>query len=97
EGAKIRVTTSSRSQTTTFLIEDNGVGIPDASLPHVFDRFYRADGARSEGHETRGFGLGLSLAKLIADLHQGEIVLSSTPGKGTRALVRLPAAKAQRP
>ncbi len=82
-------------------IIDHGVGIQSSSLPHVFDRFYRADDARTRdisftsindsSGEPQGFGLGLSLAKLIADLHNGEIILSSTPGHGTTASVVLPA------
>ena len=92
EGSTVRISVSSTSQTATLIIEDSGVGITPDALPHVFDRFYRADDARSTQMQTNGFGLGLSLAKLIADLHNGEIILSSTPGRGTRALVRLPAA-----
>lgn len=74
-------------------IQDTGVGIPADALPHIFDRFYRADSARvsdSTPNTAQGFGLGLSLAKLIADLHGGEIILSSTPGAGTNAAVILP-------
>jgi len=91
EGSEVRVVTSSTPQTVTILVEDSGPGIAADALPHVFDRFYRANDART-GEGTSGFGLGLSLAKLIADLHNGEIIMSSTEGKGTRALVRLPAA-----
>jgi two-component system sensor histidine kinase CiaH len=74
-------------------IQDKGKGIEHSALPHVFDRFYRADSSRnnaSEGSVTQGYGLGLSLAKLIADLHGAEIVLTSTPGSGTSAAVILP-------
>lgn len=87
----IRITTASRPPATTLIIEDNGPGISEEALPHVFDRFYRAEKSRG-GQQPRGYGLGLSLAKLIADLHRAEIILTSTPGKGTQALVRLPAA-----
>jgi two-component system sensor histidine kinase CiaH len=76
-------------------VQDSGVGIPQESLPHIFDRFYRADAARNT-QEHHGFGLGLSLAKLIADLHNAEIILSSSPGSGTEALVILPAAPTPR-
>jgi two-component system sensor histidine kinase CiaH len=93
EGSTIRIVSSSRAQTVTLLIEDSGSGISPEALPHVFDRFYRADDSRStNGSAPHGFGLGLSLAKLIADLHNSEIVLTSTVGKGTQAVVRLPAA-----
>jgi two-component system, OmpR family, sensor histidine kinase CiaH len=90
KGSTVRLTSSSRAQAVTVVIEDSGPGIPADALPHVFDRFYRADKARSE-QGVRGFGLGLSLAKLIADLHYGEIILTSAPEKGTQAIVRLPA------
>ena len=88
-GSEVRIVTSATKHAATIMIEDTGPGISAEALPHVFDRFYRADDARSTG-QSHGFGLGLSLAKLIADLHNGEIILTSTPGKGTRALVRLP-------
>lgn len=89
-GSTVRFVTASSGYTATLLVEDSGPGIPPEALPHVFDRFYRAD--KSRGNTTAsGFGLGLSLAKLIADLHGGEIIMTSTQGKGTQALVRLPA------
>lgn len=72
-------------------IHDKGRGISADALPHIFDRFYRADDSRDrkEGSAS-GFGLGLSLAKLIVDLHDGEIIISSSPGSGTRARIILP-------
>lgn len=90
-GSTVHIRTYRRDKTVNVAVEDSGPGIPLESLPHVFDRFYRADTARQSSQQASGYGLGLSLAKLIADLHRGEIVLSSTPGKGTRAVVRLPA------
>lgn len=74
----------------TVEIIDEGMGIPGEALPHVFDRFYRADDARS-AQGAHGFGLGLSLAKLIADLHSGEITLTSRAQQGTTAAISLPA------
>lgn len=88
----VHVKTSVRGSTVSFMVEDIGPGIPAEALPHVFDRFYRADAARNSEQKTSGFGLGLSLAKLIADVHGAEIVLSSTAGKGTQAIVNLPLA-----
>lgn len=83
----------------TVEISDNGSGIPAGDLPHVFDRFYRADNSRSRSlsgtasaaNPSQGFGIGLSLAKLIADLHTGEIVITSTTGakSGTTVEVHL--------
>jgi len=63
----------------TLTVEDNGVGISKEDLPHVFDRFYRGDKAR----ETEGYGLGLSIAKSIVDLHNANINVESKIGKGT--------------
>lgn len=91
EHTEVRLVTSSTNQAVTVMIEDSGPGINASALPHVFDRFYRADSARTTSG-AQGFGLGLSLAKLIADLHNGEIILTTAEGRGTRALVRLPSA-----
>lgn len=70
-------------------VRDSGVGISQAALPHVFDRFYRADGART--HEGGGAGLGLAIAAWIVRAHQGKIKISSTPGTGTQVTIELPA------
>lgn len=90
-GSAVYVRTEVAGHTAKISIQDSGVGIPPEALPHIFDRFYRADSARST-KEHKGFGLGLSLAKLIADVHNAEIILSSIPDQGTEAQVLLPAA-----
>ncbi|WP_119316477.1 PAS domain-containing protein, partial [Calidithermus terrae] len=69
-------------------VVDTGVGIAPEHLPHVFERFYRADPSRSR--DSGGTGLGLSIAKWVVEQHGGEIRLQSEPGKGTTAVVRLP-------
>jgi heavy metal sensor kinase len=69
-------------------IVDTGVGIPEADLPHIFERFFRVDQTRSRAEG--GSGLGLSIAKWIVEAHGGQIEASSTFGSGTSILVRLP-------
>ncbi|MCL1848991.1 MAG: HAMP domain-containing histidine kinase [Clostridiales bacterium] len=72
------------------IVQDEGVGIPDHAIPHIFDRFYRADESRTR--ETGGSGLGLSIAKWIAQRHHGSIEAMSRDGIGTRMTVLLPIA-----
>jgi two-component system sensor histidine kinase BaeS len=72
----------------TFTVEDHGAGIAPEDLPHVFTPFFRADPSRSR--RTGGFGLGLSLARSIAEAHGGRLELASEPGRGTRAVLVLP-------
>jgi two-component system sensor histidine kinase CiaH len=74
-------------------ITDHGIGIEPAALDHVFDRFYRADSSRNKT-ATGGFGLGLSIAKMIADVHAATITLTSRPKHGTTVTVVLPNAHA---
>ena len=69
-------------------VRDTGMGISKEHLPHIFDRFYRADSARSI--ENGGTGLGLSIVKLIAEQHGGYVKVESTLGVGTQFQVWLP-------
>ena len=71
------------------LVRDTGVGIGEDDLPHVFERFYRADPARNR--DSGGTGLGLPIARWIARQHGGDVTLESTAGHGTTAIIRLPA------
>jgi two-component system, OmpR family, sensor kinase len=77
-----------------ILVRDQGIGIPEAELPHVFDRFLRGTSAGSQN--SAGHGLGLPLAKAIVDAHGGSIVLESNAGKGTTASVFIPLAEKMR-
>jgi two-component system, OmpR family, sensor histidine kinase CiaH len=70
-------------------ITDQGMGIKASEIPYIFERFYRADSARSK-HKTGGYGLGLAIAKNIIDLHGGSITAESTPDQGTTFSVILP-------
>lgn len=83
---QLRLTTSSRS--AVIQVEDNGIGIPAADLPHIFERFYRVDTARSR--QTGGFGLGLAIAQQIITAHRGRITATSTLEKGSTFQIELP-------
>jgi heavy metal sensor kinase len=69
-------------------VADTGVGISEADLSHVFERFYRAD--KSRNRDSGGSGLGLSIAKWIADVHHGAIEAHSVPNRGTTVVITLP-------
>lgn len=69
-------------------VRDEGPGIAVKDLPHIFERFYRADSSRTK-HGERGYGLGLSIAKKLVEQHNGKITVSSTLGKGTTFAVKL--------
>ena len=88
EGGEINVSCFSIGDFATVRISDSGVGIPKDDLPHIFDRFYRVDKARSR--ESGGTGLGLSIAYDIVALHGGEIRLESEVGNGSTFTVLLP-------
>lgn len=75
--------------TVTVSIKDEGPGISEEDLPHIFDRFYRADKSRTKS-DVEGFGLGLSIAKQIIERHNGSISVESKEGKGTTFSVKLP-------
>jgi len=70
-------------------ILDKGIGISEKDIPHIFDRFYRADSARSKSN-IGGYGLGLSIAKKIVDIHRGSIYIESKLKKGTTVIIHFP-------
>lgn len=80
---------TSRTGGVRLEIEDGGQGIPREDLPYIFERFYKADKARTRG-SSGGTGLGLAIVKNIVDAHQGTIQADSEPGQGTTFVIRLP-------
>ena len=88
DDGKITVKLRRAGRDAVLEISDTGVGIPEEDLPHVFDRFYRVDKARSR--ETGGTGLGLSIVQQIVRLHAGSVTVQSKPGVGTTFTVQLP-------
>ncbi|MEE8369513.1 MAG: HAMP domain-containing sensor histidine kinase [Dehalococcoidia bacterium] len=88
-GTSVRVQLRPLSGRAQIQVSDKGRGIPAEALPHIFDRFYRVDKARSR--EMGGAGLGLSIAKWIVDSHKGTIQVESEPQEGTRVAVEFPA------
>lgn len=86
--SQIRLSASENNSQVQIKVSNQGEGIDPNDLPHIFERFYRADSSRS-GTES-GFGLGLSLAKNIIDLHDGKLSIASEPGKQTTATITLP-------
>jgi signal transduction histidine kinase len=87
--SQITIQLGRRNNRAEFIISNLGKGISATDLPHIFDRFYRADNART-GNEKTSFGLGLSLAKTIVSLHHGELSATSAPDKKTTFTVLLP-------
>jgi len=89
-GGEVQVKLTAQAGLALFTVSDNGPGISAEDLPHVFERFYRADKSRSTG----GNGLGLSISKAIVEAHGGTIEVASETGAGTTFFVRLPTAPA---
>ncbi|MDD5833087.1 MAG: ATP-binding protein [Clostridiales bacterium] len=81
DGGYVRVDVRRENGHAVLSVEDNGIGIPEDKQSHVFERFYRVDKSRSR--ETGGTGLGLAIVKHIAEIHNAQIKLQSTVGKGT--------------
>jgi two-component system, OmpR family, sensor histidine kinase SenX3 len=87
-GGRVEVTGGFEDSEVVIRISDTGIGIPEAKLPRIFERFYRVDKARSK--ETGGTGLGLSIVKHVAENHGGRVAVESTPGEGSTFTVYLP-------
>jgi len=94
EGGAVKMSLQVHPSFVELAVEDNGRGIPTEHLPHIFDRFYRVPGQGTAPTPEQGLGLGLSFVAWIVKAHNGKIEVESTPGKGTRFLIRLPNAGA---
>ena len=88
EGDTITISLDTANGQAYLEVADTGIGIEPEHLPHILERFYRVDRARSR--QSGGSGLGLAIVKEIAEQHGGEVTVASQPGKGSRFTVRLP-------
>jgi two-component system, OmpR family, phosphate regulon sensor histidine kinase PhoR len=88
EGGTVRVRLTIDDDRIRTDVSDTGIGVPAHELPHLFERFYKADKARNRA--GGGSGLGLSIVHKIVEMHGGDITVSSHPGEGTAFVVTLP-------
>lgn len=88
--SEVNVSLVQDSKHALIKIKDQGIGIKATELPYIFERFYRADSARSK-KQADGYGLGLAIAKNIIDMHKGKIDANSQIDKGTEFTISLPA------
>jgi PAS domain S-box-containing protein len=87
EGGRVRITLNVHDGEYEISVEDEGIGMSEEQLAHIFDRFYRAD---SSDTAVQGVGLGMSIVRNIVLAHQGDIHVDSQPGSGTRVCITLP-------
>ena len=92
-GGSVRMQLGPANGRVALSVADTGIGIAPGDLPHIFDRFWRADSARTRTGERPGAGLGLAICKWIAEAHGGQIDVVSRPGRGTTFTVVLPSAQ----
>lgn len=95
EKTNVEILTWSKDHSVVIAVKDQGIGVDEADIPHLFDRFFRADKARQKT-QTLGYGLGLSIAKKIIDIHRGTIEVESVAGMGATFLLILPKKRIQR-
>lgn len=88
KGGKIIINCYSQNDKAVLTVEDSGIGIAQEDLPHIFNRFYRADKSRTK--QTGGTGLGLAIAKRIIQMHGGNIEVTSKMNEGTKIRISLP-------
>jgi two-component system sensor histidine kinase BaeS len=87
-GGRVEVRLRRRSDGAELAVADTGAGIPAEDLPHIFERFYRADPSRAR--DTGGFGIGLSIVREIVRAHGGQVEADSAPGRGSEFRIILP-------
>ncbi len=88
ENGWVKVVLDADHQFFTLTISDSGIGIPEESLTHIYERFYRVD--KSHSREIGGTGLGLAITRSAVLMHRGSIQVESTPGEGTSFIVKIP-------
>lgn len=88
--SQITIKVTKKASSLYIDIRDQGIGMKPSEIEKIFDRFYRADNARSTSGTTNGYGLGLSIAKKLVDIHKGTISVKSTSGKGSTFTIKLP-------
>ena len=88
EGGWVKVTLDSDHRSFIVTVSDSGIGIPEDSVKHIFDRFYRVDKMRAR--KTGGTGLGLSITKSVVLMHNGQLRVESKEGEGTTFTMRIP-------
>ncbi len=89
KGGSVDVSLFNENNMALISVVDTGIGIAEKDIPHLFERFYKADSARMD--RGSGSGLGLSIVKQIVDSYKGTITIESTVGNGTKVLVKIPA------
>jgi two-component system OmpR family sensor kinase len=89
-GGTVSLGLTDEAEKVVVTVGDTGIGIAAGDLEHIFDRFWRADPARSREGESPGTGLGLAITKWVAEAHGGSIAVQSRPGRGTLFTVSLP-------
>ena len=89
-GGQVTLDCGTEDGTVVLTVRDTGIGVAPGDLPHIFDRFWRADAARSRTGERTGAGLGLAICKWIAEAHGGTITAQSRPARGSTFTVTIP-------
>jgi signal transduction histidine kinase len=96
KGGRVEVRCAQIAHEAIISVQDSGIGIDEKEIPHLFERFYRADSSRTKA-QVNGYGLGLSIAKSIVDAHHGSIEVASKLGEGTTFRITLPLAQPNSP